>query len=158
MKVVPAGSLNTWEQWLGDDIAQVCFRNNKPFICDLQQKPHCGITGGPDFPSQLTHGTFCVTYPASDGKRMKIASPFEALQAMGFNLLSTCCPKSAMEPIFRQLSPAKLQKLAGNGMQLTVEAAWMFYCIMNVARRDDRLLREPSMASEAADEEAALVA
>eukprot|EP00969_Alexandrium_andersonii_P306908 13567959-Alexandrium_andersonii.AAC.1 len=50
------------------------------------------------------------------------AHPLEYGQAMGFNLLSDHAPKSDLLPIFEAMSPCKLKKMFGNGMQLSIEA------------------------------------
>ena len=137
--VMPAGAVNIWEAWMQEPLATQCFDAGQPFLCDLQQRPESASAGGPDYPSQLTHGTIVANF--GDGRPPRVATALEACQAMGFNLLSDAIPKSTLAPVLRGLPPGRLQKLCGNGMQLTVEAAWMLYCVMNVVRQDNRLPR-----------------
>eukprot|EP00974_Lingulodinium_polyedra_P055761 5362706-Lingulodinium_polyedra.AAC.1 len=93
-------------------------------------------SGGPDWPSQLTHGCVIATYP---NRTIKVAEPFEYLQAMGFNTISNSWPRTPMLDILKELPIHQVHRMCGNAMHLPTEAAWMLYCIMHTSRRDHRL-------------------
>ena len=129
----------------------MCVANKQAFLCDCQQNPvsdkKTASSGGPDWPSQLTHGLVIASYPDNT---IKISSPLENLQTMGFNMLSDTMPRTRLLLVLQQLPGHVQHRLSGNGMHLPIEAAWMLYCIMHTARRDDRL---PVAVREVDDED-----
>ena len=63
-----------------------------------------------------------------------VVTAFEHAQAMGFNLLDDSWQKSKLLNLFSSLEPSQLKLLMGNGMHIKVEAAWMFFVLLNIAR------------------------
>ena len=60
---------------------------------------------------------------------------------MGINMLSAEAPLSPLAHVLRSLSYRQLIRLCGNGMQLSVECAWMSFCLGHMAAADNHLCK-----------------
>ena len=140
--------LEEWRVWRDDK-----FGKQQVVIADLDHHPGCRFTGGTDWPVQLTHGTVCLIGP--EKSYMKLATTMEHLQAMGFPCRQvngnapTAFPEPAIVDILKQLDMRKQKVVAGNGMHLVTQTAWMLYCLSNVVRlAPDERVSGPSSCPE----------
>ena len=119
-------------------------------ICDVDHNPDTkGSSPGSEWPVQLTHGTFInVTH---DPEKDRVAIGMEHLSAMGFNIYppqDCSLHRSRLVDVLKALPTRQQKLLAGNGMHLVTQAAWMMYVLANVVRvRPDTVPRLLKLAS-----------
>lgn len=118
------------------------------YMCDLYQHPR-HRQGGPHFPCLVKHG---VIYNFSNNRRFQcIATGLEHFGALGFHLFPETTTQFEMTPLagfFHKLRRNQMIQLAGNGMHLQTQAAWMGYVLSQLVRKDCRLSRAVQEASD----------
>jgi hypothetical protein len=134
--ILPPGGierLREWQEWRGNN-----FSGDEKVVCDLDHHPASKCTGGTDWPVQLTHGTVVLIGSGKDD--WKMATGLEHLGALGLHVHSTVDTslfgRSPLVDILSKLEARQQKLLAGNGMHLLTQCAWMLYCFSNIARVD----------------------
>ena len=134
-----ASSVAHWKSWMATSQVQEIFQQNEPCFVDLEQNPCKGgaCTPGPGIPSLLTHGVLVKCTPHN----VRCVHPLELAQIQGFNMWERLgLPVCRFRHLFARMSARDLKHLMGNGMALSVEAAWMLYVLSNVVRREPMTL------------------
>ena len=125
------------------------------FIADVDHNANSkGSSAGTVWPVQLTHGTVVVI--AANIEDSRVAVGLEHFAAMGFNIFppqGCALPRSPLYGVLQDLTHRQKKYLAGNGMHLATQAAWMLYILSNCVRVNDEKLRRGLGSWEAPDDD-----
>ena len=134
-------------KWMDTEEFKLHMRRGQPFLFDADQNPpkvggRC--SGGPLWPSQLTHGTILCFKQTGSSRSWRLALPEEHLQAMGFNMLSADADVSPIKLALSNLnvSQVDMQRMSGNSMYVKTQAAWMWYFLGHIVPRQKHMCRE----------------
>ena len=78
----------------------------------------------------------------------RIGTSLEHFGSLGFHMtLMTGCswPVSRLRELLLRLTPAQVKSIAGNGMDLTTQGAWMAYVLANTIRINRIMQVQPMM-------------
>ena len=99
-----------------------------------------GSTSGSEWPVNLRHGSIFAARQVKAGVwQWRMGCPFEYLAAMGFHMypgMSGAWGVSPLRGILEQYSAGQIQSLAGNGMHLVTQSAFMLYVLGNTVVKD----------------------
>ena len=146
--VQPPGANRRYKEWHAQrqqhqDIAH--------YFGDLQHHAGSkGCGGGANFPCMLTHGTLLCMGLSVDN--WKIATANEHLAAQGLAMFEPMAQKYGnprLYNILNKLTTFEKKLLAGNGMHLRVEAAWIYYVLSNIVPVDQ--VMRPLLTSMSAE-------
>ena len=106
-------------------------------VCNITRSPEVA-SGGPDWPVLVLNSIIALVNP---GGSTRLATTTEYFASLGINMFKDRpgFPKqSNLAPIIEALPPNKAKALAGNGQNIVIEAAWIFYVLGNaVSKRED---------------------
>ena len=96
------------------------------WFADLEQNPGRGAcTAGPEWPTNLTHGSVC------SWRHRRLATMAEYWCSMGYHMHNAATTSSfslcPLEPLLRDVPHPSQHLLLGNGLHLATQLAWMVY-------------------------------
>ena len=116
------------------------------YLADLDHHPGLGnkasyFQGVQPFPLQLTHGMVAEVGTGKGPDISRIATPWEHFIAHGFHMTSEVCHDNDKCPLRQTLNSfnfkdAELKALAGNGMSMITQTAFMLWCLSYIERVD----------------------
>ena len=138
MQLGPPGQLQRKREW--QEIHEQSGRL-PGFLCDLDHHPGRGSglrkpSSNTNFPLQLTHGTITELKSGEEEGAFRIATPTEHFIAHGFHFGEHATVDCKECPLAKIISSLRLKRgdqkvLAGNGMNLVTQTAWMLWCLSN---------------------------
>jgi hypothetical protein len=137
--VLPPGAIARMQDWHG--VREGKQSQNGVLICDVDHNITAGSVAGADWPVQLTHGSI-MCLKGDDKNDWRLATGLEHYSAMGFRMHRPTLGQFGFSKLHKIISDMPINKqkcLAGNGMHLLTQSAFMLYVMANIAPVDNRL-------------------